>query len=500
MHHRIFEIDELARLISCHLVSSHRASAVSLACACRSLEEPALSSLWERQDSLTTLIGVSPIIVVGGEVCDRGYLPTLTSPHLQVTEPDSPGSAWQRFRRHVSWMRLLVLREEDDRWMKADVFNQILAGSTSGLVCPNLCSLTLYFTRANQQFIPRFLSPRLTNFTIRIRPSYRKIPRDLLPDPIPILQALPTSCLQELSINLGPYGTDRLEDEISSVVQRCGHSLRVLSVLTPLGEAAVRRVVGFENLRVWNTVRSPPPSTLPLSTPFPPLWSLILRNDARGWIPWLAQRERGISDARGGSADRVGLGDTLVHLVFCGRIPVDATFISPLSLFPNLAHLSVQSNCAGPAGCVFSLTDQDVIRLSAALPRLGVLDLGHPCSNNTSHTTVSCLLALSVRCKGLIQLKIHLNTTNLIGDIQSLSEDPDFRSLGSLPTRCRLLSFDAGSLPFPHPASDEDITTIAAGLIGIFPSLVEVHPYIDLGWAPLHSSIRKLQRGACLNV
>ena len=72
MHHQIFEIDELARHISRHLVSTHRASAVSLACACRSLEEPALSSLWEHQDSLATLIGVSPI--VDGEVCDRGYL------------------------------------------------------------------------------------------------------------------------------------------------------------------------------------------------------------------------------------------------------------------------------------------------------------------------------------------------------------------------------------------------------------------------------------------
>jgi len=68
MSHRIFEIDELVRRVSRTLVSIHRASAVSLACTCRLLEEPALSSLWELQDSLAILIGVSPI--VGGEVRD----------------------------------------------------------------------------------------------------------------------------------------------------------------------------------------------------------------------------------------------------------------------------------------------------------------------------------------------------------------------------------------------------------------------------------------------
>jgi len=183
---------------------------------------------------------------------------------------------------------------------------------------------------------------------------------------------------------------------------------------------------------------------------------------------------------------------SLIHLVFCGWVLVDAAFTSPLSFFPNLTLLAVQSNCAGPVGCTFSLTNQDVLRLSAALPRLRELDLGHPRPNNTSHTTVSCLLALSVHCRGLSLLKIHLNTTNLTSDIQSLSVDPDFRALGLLPTRCHLMTFDAGSLPFPR-TSGEDITTIATGFIDIFPSLVEVRTYVDSGWTLLHSSIRKLQ-------
>ena len=74
MPHHIFEIDKLARLISRHLVSTHCTSAVSLASTCRFLEEPAFSSLWEVQDWLNTLFGVSPTIMIKGEICDRSSL------------------------------------------------------------------------------------------------------------------------------------------------------------------------------------------------------------------------------------------------------------------------------------------------------------------------------------------------------------------------------------------------------------------------------------------
>lgn len=85
MPHRIFEIEELARLISHHLVSTDCYSAVSLACTCRSLEEPALSSLWELQNSLSTLIRVSTL----------GTSPTETiSPiRRRTSEHDNFGSA-----------------------------------------------------------------------------------------------------------------------------------------------------------------------------------------------------------------------------------------------------------------------------------------------------------------------------------------------------------------------------------------------------------------------
>ena len=276
------------------------------------------------------------------------------------------------------------------------------------------------------------------------------------------------------------------------MIQRCGDSLESLSV--PLGEAAAHHVMGLKNLRVWKNVSSPPPIALPLSTSFPPLQMLVLNGkDAHGWVPWLARRERRISDSRGKPIEHAGLKATLTHLEFCAWVHIDATFTSPCSLFRNLTFLSVQSNCGKTVDCAFSLTDQDVARLSAALPRLEVLMLGFPCSTNTCRTTIACLLALSVHCKGLHQLRMHLDTTNLIGDVRSLSEDPHFRDLASLQTRCCLGAFHAGSMPFPHTTSDEDIVTIAAGFINIFPSLVDVNSYIGLGWTLLCLKVHELQ-------
>lgn len=53
---RVFSVDELATLIAAHLVEISPQSAVSLARTCRVLEVPALSALWETQDSIRSLI------------------------------------------------------------------------------------------------------------------------------------------------------------------------------------------------------------------------------------------------------------------------------------------------------------------------------------------------------------------------------------------------------------------------------------------------------------
>ena len=57
---RVFRISELTKLITSQLILISRGSAVNLACTCRCLEEPVLSTLWEIQESLSTLLKVLP--------------------------------------------------------------------------------------------------------------------------------------------------------------------------------------------------------------------------------------------------------------------------------------------------------------------------------------------------------------------------------------------------------------------------------------------------------
>jgi len=58
--HRVLKVFELARLIANQLTPASRKSVVNLACACRYLEEPVLSALWETQWSLGFLLKVLP--------------------------------------------------------------------------------------------------------------------------------------------------------------------------------------------------------------------------------------------------------------------------------------------------------------------------------------------------------------------------------------------------------------------------------------------------------
>ena len=59
--HPCLNVDEIARLIAHELVASGgKATAVGLACCCKSLEDPALDALWAKQVSLLPLLKSSP--------------------------------------------------------------------------------------------------------------------------------------------------------------------------------------------------------------------------------------------------------------------------------------------------------------------------------------------------------------------------------------------------------------------------------------------------------
>ena len=69
-------------------------------------------------------------------------------------------------------------------------------------------------------------------------------------------------------------------------------------------------------------------------------------------------------------------------------------------------------------GCTLHLTDNDVEKLVAALPRLESLRLGAPCSLNSCDTTAASLLPISTRCLGLTVLEVHFNTITIVVGIR----------------------------------------------------------------------------------
>jgi len=59
--HPCLNVDEIVRLIACELVASEaKATAVALACCCKSFEDPVLDTLWKTQEFLTLLLGSLP--------------------------------------------------------------------------------------------------------------------------------------------------------------------------------------------------------------------------------------------------------------------------------------------------------------------------------------------------------------------------------------------------------------------------------------------------------
>jgi len=68
--HPCLHVDEITRLIARELVrSGGRATAVALACCCKSFENPALDALWETQEELVPLLKSLPRDVWDPHTC-----------------------------------------------------------------------------------------------------------------------------------------------------------------------------------------------------------------------------------------------------------------------------------------------------------------------------------------------------------------------------------------------------------------------------------------------
>jgi len=479
MPHQIVEIDELVRLVIDELVEISPRAAVSFALTCRSLEEPTLSSLWKRQSSPIALVKVLPQHTWINEV---GCLISLVSGcsfrlgHIlyrfpQAIEHDPLPEHWERLQRYASWMRELSIG-----WgcLTDETLARLSSNSPDGVLCPNLERLDweVDATCTPLPFFRLFLSPRLKHVNLHTRFAYFGVPRYNLPLVKEVISCLPAS-LEDLSLMCGPWKGEPLKDVISSLVLRCGPSLRSFGSRTALSEGAFYHLMRLPNLRSW-VAAGQQPQTFSLTT-FPSLEELHLGSAALPWLHLLTAREEG--KLRNGLALAATITNTNVKetlkLLHCPpNTPVGSALLSCVSSFRNLVTLYVgKGSCEREGICTFSLTDDDVENLVVALPSLVNLQLGEVCGFNSCRTTVSSLLSMSIRCLGLTVLEIHFNTRTIAGDMQRVFNEGSVRDK----PRCELQSLLVGCSPLR--VREEDIGTVATGFADIFPYLEDFSSY-----------------------
>ena len=313
-----------------------------------------------------------------------------------------------------------------------------------------------------------------------------EVPRHFLPVIASTISTIPTASLQFLSVHVGHRGIPPayLKDPLSSVVLRCGPSLTEFSSPIPLSDVAITHLIHLPNLHTWHTEHPPPnypASSLPLV--FTPLKKLTLgEGAARGWLSLFNRLGNCVSPTQDVTPlSRVGGSLESLHV---GNFPnpiIGVSFASIIQRFRNLTYLNVNVDCYDEVHkqCVFKMNDDSIFKLAMALPRLESLLLGYPCHRNTCHTTVACLLPISVHCARLQSLEIHLNTTNIVDDLKNISEDPRFQGLRLL-RKCTLSYWDVRDMPLT--LNDSGLEIVARGMMDIFPDLVCCEGWHELSW------------------
>lgn len=346
--------------------------------------------------------------------------------------------------------------------------------SSDGPLCPNIQKLDWLGTTPAFHFLPLFVAPSIRSLSISVVPSNHdggpdeELQNEVLAEIIPRLDA---SMLTKLDILLSPY----VQEQISSLVLRCGPALASLTISTPLSEQALLHTITLPNLRQL-LVRNQLPPNIPESVDIlPSLETLDLAGVPHSrWLSFLNNRRNHILPSAM-TSEPTAPHSTLQTLALYNWGGLGSTTISQVLTFTNLTALNIRGPCAAPddGPCTFNLADNDITHLAVALPRLTYLQLGTVrCKRTVSKITFRSFLSLSARCGGLSHLGTHIDTENIVRDIETLlrAEDSELRTLLQSGRRCRLESLDVGSTPLALP-SRSDLELVAKGLSYVFPIL-----------------------------
>jgi len=380
-----------------------------------------------------------------------------------------------------------------------DTIRQLRLNSPAGGWFPALQRLYWRITESNLPYVGIFFSPYLEEVTISPHPSWVSsgVPHDIVPAIASTISALPASTLRFLNVTYTVAWGD-LKDSLSSVALRCGPSLTHFTSPIPLSGAAINHLIHLPNLRNWRPIGHPPDySTLPLPSTFPPLVEFAIGGGStRGWLSLFERLDGGVPSTQCVTPlSRIKESLECLEFEDSPGFTVNVSLTSAIRVFRNLVSLSMESDCQDEdheGNCRFKLDDDGVAKFAMALPQLAHLYLGRPCFRNTCATTVACLLPLSVYCPNLDEMEIHFNTTNIVDDLKSISEDPRFQTLRSLPRSS--LEY-LGVWQIPLTVDEADLEAVVDGMIGIFPTVGRCFPAEDnFGWQVVSERIAEHRR------
>ena len=286
--HNCLSVDGILRLFTGELVASKaKATAVALACCCKSFEEPALDALWEIQSQLAPLLRCFPREVWEEE--NGSIVSSLTAVNFPIINR-LVSEAFKRIPTKVEWarsqkyarrMRQLKVDTAKDP-VSLDIIMTLQLRTANDPWLPRLESFECrQTTKAFIPFIPLLLSPKTT-----------KIKIDFAKDQAPmvavasIIARLPKLCPDLESITLSDLPRDPVITEAASeMLLTCNRDaiqkFYVDSPLTKEAREVVYRLPGLSGL--WAVIQGPtslPPVALPNLTSID-----VEYNDDLDWLP-----------------------------------------------------------------------------------------------------------------------------------------------------------------------------------------------------------------------
>ena len=366
--------------------------------------------------------------------------------------------------------------------------------SPNGPLCPKIQKLDWSGTAPAFRFLPLFFPLTIRSFCIsavrfRDRDKDIGIESEVLAETIPRLNA---STLTRVQISISSLLTPGVQEELSSLVLRCGPALTSLGITNLLSEPALLHVIALPNLRKLSIHNRPPPNVPESTDIFPSLNRVDLPAVSHSqWVSFIGNHHS--RNPRATMINELGTPHSVLQtLVSSSPEGTGPAAIGQTPTFTNLTILNVPGLCTGDGTCAFNLTDNDIERLAIALPYLTHLMLGAiRCGRNACKTTFRSYLSLSIYCGELRCLEIHINTDDILSDIRASLGTGDLETRNPGPRRrCSLRLLDLNSTPLELP-SHSDYEFVARGLLDVFPMLMTISVWEGRG---RHDMWRRVQR------